>query len=122
MKSLDYADIEGAKTGNCGSVKESFTDAIGLARVEMQPGLSSAHYQRITTKYYLVISGNGILRVKDKDGRLSETELKEGVVVRIDPNEIHQTNNFRSLILEVITTPAWTKEDAIGVQESLFDS
>lgn len=120
MKSLDYSKIKEMKVNNCGSVKESFTDDIGLARAEMVPGISGAHYHSRTTEYYLVLSGNGILKVKDPQGNLSEVELKAGVVVRIDPKEIHQTNNLESLVLEAITIPAWTAEDEIVVEKSLF--
>ncbi len=120
MQLLDYAKIDEVKVGNCGSVKESFTDKIGLARVEILPGATVAHYHHKITKYYLVISGKGILRIKDSKDNLSEIELKEGVVVRIDPTEIHQTYTLDALVLEVITIPAWTKADEIVVQESLF--
>lgn len=120
MKTLDYSKIKEIKVGNCGSVKESFTDKIGLARVEMVPGVSGAHYHDNTTEYYLIVSGKGLLRVKDPRGTLSEIELKPGVVVQIDPKEVHQTNNLDSLAIEAITIPAWTAEDEITAEESLF--
>ncbi len=51
---------------------------------------------------------------------MSEAELKPGVIVRIDPSEIHQTNNTNALVLEAITIPAWTEEDEIASNELLF--
>jgi mannose-6-phosphate isomerase-like protein (cupin superfamily) len=86
----------------------------------MIPGASGAHSHNKTTEYYLVLSGSGILRTKDMRGKKSETQLKSGVVVRIDPGEIHQTNNLDSLVLEAITIPAWTEEDEIMSEEDLF--
>jgi mannose-6-phosphate isomerase-like protein (cupin superfamily) len=119
MKVLDYSKIESINS-NCGSVKESFTNNIGLARVEMVPGISPAHYHNQTTEYYLIIGGSGILKVKKPEGEIIEAELKPGIILRIDPKEIHQTNNLDSLVLEAITSPAWTAEDEFVVQESLF--
>lgn len=119
MKVFDYSEIEFIE-GNCGSVKESFASETGFARVIMQDGISTAHYHNKTFEYYLVISGNGILKVKSLDGDVSETELKPGIVLQIEPKEIHQTNNLSELVLEAITVPAWTAEDELVVDESLF--
>jgi len=52
--------------------------------------------------------------------QVKEDGLRLGVVVRIDINEIHQTNNLDNLVLEAITYPAWTAEDEIVVKENLF--
>ena len=106
----------------CGSVKVSFTSEVGFARVKMVEGISTANYHNKTTESYVIISGAGILRVKNQKGEISEVELKSGVVVKIEPKEIHQTNNTGSLVLEAITNPAWEAEDELVAEESLFSS
>jgi mannose-6-phosphate isomerase-like protein (cupin superfamily) len=120
MQTFDYNVIKPIQ-GVCGSVRESFVEGVvGFARVTMVEGISDAHYHKKTIEYYLVLEGEGILRIKNPQGNVSEVNLTPGVVVRIDINEIHQTNNKGGLILEAITTPAWTKEDENVVEEVLF--
>jgi mannose-6-phosphate isomerase-like protein (cupin superfamily) len=119
MKAFDYTKLDKIDSA-CGPVKEGLSDDIGFARVEMINGISPAHYHIKTTEYYLVISGKGITKIKTPQGEVIETELKPGVVLRIDPKEAHQTNNIDSLVLEAITIPAWTAKDEIIIKESLF--
>ncbi len=119
MKVINYAELK-SLDGNCGKVKESFSDNIALARVEMKKGISTAHYHNKTTEYYVIISGNGLLKVKSPSGKLSDVNLETGTVVRVDIGEIHQTNNLDSLVIEAITIPAWTFEDEIESKENLF--
>ena len=121
MKTFDYKDIN-AIEGLCGKIKESFRDDISFARAEMSNGVSTSHYHKKTVEYYLVLEGQGILRTRDMQGdTANEVELKPGILVRIDKNEIHQTNNLGGLILEAITSPAWTKEDEIESDINLFN-
>lgn len=119
MKVVNYDNI-GANTGNCGLMREGLSDNVSFARAEMKEGISTAHYHKDSTEYYLVLSGKGILKIKNPKGEISETELNPGILVRIDVNEIHQTNNLDFLILEAISCPAWKAEDEIVVNESLF--
>lgn len=119
MQIFDYGKIKDIQ-GNCGLVKASFIDSIGFARVSMNAGLSTPHYHKYTTEYYLVIAGRGILKVKGKDGLIQKVELNPNKVVKIEPLEIHQTNNLGGLILEAITSPVWTAVDELVVGESLF--
>lgn len=120
MKVINYNEIDEI-SGLCGKIKESFRDDIGFARSEMEEGLSTAHFHRKTVEYYLVIEGRGVLRIQDEDGKKAETELGPDVLVKIDKNEIHQTNNLGGLVLEAITTPVWTKEDEIESDLNLFE-
>ncbi|OIP22641.1 hypothetical protein COX95_04600 [bacterium CG_4_10_14_0_2_um_filter_33_32] len=65
MEVKDYNKIKDIKDTPCGMVKESFIKGVGFARIKMIEGLSTAHYHKETTEYYLVLSGKGILKVKD---------------------------------------------------------
>lgn len=120
MEVLDYNKIQPLE-GFSGEIKESFQGDIGFARSRESEGLSVAHFHKNTVEYYIVLEGRGTLRVKNKKGIISETELKKGILVRIDSGEIHQTNNLNSLLLEVITHPSWTKEDEIESDLNLFE-
>jgi mannose-6-phosphate isomerase-like protein (cupin superfamily) len=120
MKRIDYKQIREIMVNGYGKVKESLFDPIGFARVEMAKGLSTPAYHKATIEYYLVVSGEGTLRTKLSGSQIQETNLSPGVVVKIDVNEIHQVNNPDTLVIEAITYPAWTPEDEISVEESLF--
>ena len=118
MKYFDYKRIK-SKKSNCGLIKESSTENIGFARADMYKGLSGTHYHKKLTKYYLVLEGRGLLRIKTH-GRIKEIELKPGIIVKIEPKEIHQTKTFKKLILETITRPAWAESDEYPVNMNLF--
>jgi len=86
----------------------------------MKKGLSTPHFHKMMTEYYLVLSGKGTMRIQEIKGSMNEVVLEPGIIVRVDPNELHQTNTPESLVLETITTPTWTAEDEIVSNESLF--
>ena len=116
----DYSKIS-AFSVSCGLAKESLDGNVAFCRVEMASGVTDAHYHKKTTEYYLVTAGKGILRIKVKDGNTSETMLNPDIVVKIEPNEIHQTKNLGGLVVEAITNPAWTSEDEIYTDDNLFE-
>lgn len=119
MEVINYDNIK-TITGNCGLMREGLSNDVSFARAEMKTGISTAHYHRNSVEYYLILSGKGILKIKNSKGEVSEIELKPGILVRIDVNEIHQTNNLGNLVLEAISYPSWKAEDEIVVKESLF--
>lgn len=119
MEVINYEDVE-TISGNCGLMREGLSDDVSFARAEMKEGISTAHYHKESTEYYLVLSGKGILRIKNPEGKVSETALNPNILVRIDVNEIHQTNNLDKLVLEAISYPVWKAEDELVVEESLF--
>jgi mannose-6-phosphate isomerase-like protein (cupin superfamily) len=120
MIKIDYNQIQNVQVTGCGKVQEGFTDGVGFARVAMVPGLSAAAFHKVTTEYYLILNGQGLLRTESENGKQTETQLIPGVVVKIEPNEIHQVNNLDSLVLEAITYPAWKEEDEIPANKDLF--
>ncbi len=118
MKTFDYRKIK-AIDGNCGEIKESITKDIGFARADMRKGLSMAHFHKKLTEHYLVIEGSGLMRVKTKKG-VKEIKLKPGILVKIEPGEVHQVKTNKKLVVEVITQPAWNEADEIVVNKKLF--
>lgn len=120
MEIKDYNKIKDVKDTPCGMVKEGFIKGLGFARVKMSKGLSSPHYHKKLVEYYLVLEGLGTLKVKLVTGGVKQVDLKPGIIVKIEPREIHQTESSGSLVLEAITYPAWTLEDEIITKESLF--
>ncbi|RJO60925.1 hypothetical protein C4544_04105 [candidate division WS5 bacterium] len=120
MEVINYKDIS-SDNWLFGKVKEGLHDDISFARAEMVEGISTAHFHKNTVEYYLILEGNGILRTQKIDGEeVVETELEEGVLVRIDKNETHQTDSKKGLVLETISIPAWTEEDENESEVNLF--
>ena len=120
MKSYDYHKIK-AIDGNCGKIKESVTRDIGFARANMRKGLSTAHYHKKLTEHYLVLEASGAMRVKTKSD-IKEIKLRPGILVKIEPGEIHQAKTHKKLIVEVITQPVWNKADEVVVDEELLET
>jgi len=118
MKHFDYKKIKAMK-GNCGMIREGCTEDVGFARADMFKGLSTPHYHKKLIEYYLVVEGEGILRVKTKQ-KIEEIKLHPDVIVRIEPGEIHQTKTSKKLVLEAITRPVWVDSDEIPVEKGLF--
>jgi mannose-6-phosphate isomerase-like protein (cupin superfamily) len=141
MKIFDYRKIKSIK-GNCGNIKESITEDIGFSRANMRKGLSIAHYHKKLTEHYLVIEGHGVMRIKTKCRsksfsmernsditagaltseklKIKEIKLRPGILVKIEPGEIHQVKTSKKLIVEVITRPVWVESDEIVKDEELF--
>lgn len=120
MKVIDYKDQK-AMESTCGALKESFTSDVGFARAQMHKGFSVPHYHKKLTEYYLVLEGTGILRVKPNGGGKAEVvNLKKGIIVKIDPGEVHQSRSDGDLIVEDVSFPAWAEEDEFVVKKSLF--
>lgn len=118
MKIYDYRKIK-AKNGNCGTIKESILKNIGFARANMRKGLSTAHFHKKLIEHYLILEGRGKIRIKTKSGT-KEINLRPGILVKIEPGEIHQVKTYKKLIVEVITKPVWNEADEIVVEEELF--
>lgn len=119
MKTFDYNKIKSINS-NCGTIKEGSLEEIGFSRAIMRKGFSTAHFHKKLTEYYLVLEGSGFFRIKTKNG-LKEIELNPGIVVKIEPGEIHQTKTPEKLVVEVITWPAWTESDEFPVEQNLFE-
>jgi mannose-6-phosphate isomerase-like protein (cupin superfamily) len=118
MKTFDYNKIKPIES-NCGTIKEGLLEDIGFSRASMRKGFSTAHFHKKLTEYYLVLEGDGFFRIKTKNG-LKEIELRPGVVVKIEPGEIHQTKTPEKLVVEVVTHPAWIESDEFPAKENLF--
>ena len=119
MQVYDY-DKRPTRKSTCGSLRESFTKEVGFARAIMRKGLSVPHYHKKLTEYYLVLQGTGTLRIKLKNGELKNINLKPGIIVKIEPGEIHQSKSNNRLVVEDVSTPAWTEKDEFTVDNSLF--
>lgn len=119
MKFYDYNQIE-ARKSTCGPLKESFTDGVGFARATLNSGLSTAHFHKKMTEHYMILEGTGELRVRLIEGKVESINLKPGVIVRVEPNEIHQAKTETGFTVEAITYPAWTADDEFESDISLF--
>jgi len=115
----DYSKLKPRKS-TCGELKESFATGIGFARAIMRKGLSVPHYHKILTEYYLVLEGTGVLRIKLENNTIKDVDLKPGIIVKIEPGEIHQSKSSNQLTVEDISVPAWTEEDEFIIDDDLF--
>lgn len=119
MKFYDYNKIK-ARKSTCGPLKESITEDVGFARATLNKGISTAHFHKKLIEHYLVLEGIGELRIKLKNGQVKSIKLKPGILVKIEPNEIHQAKTDTGFTVEAITYPAWTKSDEFESTENLF--
>ena len=119
MKTYDYNKIE-ARKSTCGPLKESFTKDVGFARATLYKGLSTAHYHKKLIEHYMILKGSGELKVKLTGGKIKNVRLKPGIVVKIEPGEIHQAKTETGFTVEAITYPAWTADDEFESKENLF--
>jgi len=128
VRFIDYAEVEPIED-ICGEIRDARLKIEGVPEISFaqakMTNLSEAHYHKKTPEVYIVRVGEGRLRTRHSMGpyghhRFKEVELHPGVLVVIDPLEIHQTNPTSELTLDVIAFP-WTEEDEFPVDMNLFD-
>ena len=86
------------------------TKTYSLAHVLMEPGRSSLpHFHESMVEIYLMLSGTGILAVRDHEG-----EVHAGAFCVIPPSTVHQLRNGPAPLEHlVITTPPFTPDDIL---------
>lgn len=116
MKIVKSDEVSGIQS-TCGILKELISGKIGIATVEMIEGLTVSHYHKKTTEYYYVLSGEGILAVKHVANNEARINLSPGMIIQIDPYDIHQTKSENGFAVLTVTDPAWSAEDEIETDD-----
>ena len=100
----DYRDVEAKPAGQAEGVtirwvlaKQDGTPRFAMRVFEVEPGKATPHHQHWWEHEVLVLAGEGV--VKSEDG---DRPLREGTVVFVPGNEMHQFRNTGSGVLRFI--------------------
>jgi len=118
MKIINDSEVENEKTIPCGKLKHHFTDKgleVDINRIEIG-GKTKQHYHKKMTEIYLIVSGNGEMKIKDKEtGKVESKSVRPLSSVLIPPEHTHQLINTGKEVLVhyVICRPPWSEDDEL---------
>ncbi len=99
----------------CGEMKvflgKDDGEAAGFAVAEMR-GPTIPHVHKVTTEYYFVLSGRGVVIVAGQ-----RIDVYRNTLVVIKPMTSHYTIPDRTMSVLAITIPVWTAEDQFVLTE-----
>jgi mannose-6-phosphate isomerase-like protein (cupin superfamily) len=118
MKIVNDSEVGNEKTISCGKLKQHFIDKdieIDVNRIEECKG-TKPHFHKKMTEIYLIVSGNGEMKIKDrKTGKIESKKVQQLSSILIPPNHIHQLTNTGKefLVHYVICKPPWREDDEV---------
>jgi len=116
MKIVNDSEVENEKAIPCGKLKQHFIDKdieIDVNRIE-EGKVTKPHYHKKMTEIYLIVNGNGEMKIKDrKTGNIESKKVQPLSSILIPLNHIHQlTNTGKEVLVHyVICRPPWREDD-----------
>jgi len=116
MKIINDSEVSNEKATLCGKLKKHFADKdieVDVNRIEEGKG-TKPHFHKEMTEIYLIVSGNGEIKIKDKKtGKFESKKVQPLSSILIPPNHVHQLINIGKEVLVhyVICRPPWRKDD-----------
>lgn len=110
-----YVAEDRAKAREYISPRNSRAEQLSIADIIIPPGVEVIEHHHIMEEVYLVMSGQGMMKIKGVEQR-----MKKGDAVVILPNERHSIRNdseTEPLRLIVVCTPPWAPEHLMFDQE-----
>ena len=105
-------DWDEAAASTCGPLTTGATcEGFSTARARIRRE-TEAHYHEVAHELYRVEEGRGRLKTRHREtGTTAEYDLRPGVEVVIEPDEVHQTRPEDELVVTAVSVPAWSEDD-----------
>jgi len=118
MKIINDSEVEGEKAIACGKLKKHFADKnleVDVNRIDVGKE-TKPHYHKKMTEIYLIVSGNGLMKIKNREtGKPESKKVCPLSSILIPPNHTHQLTNTgkEALVHYVICSPPWREDDEL---------
>lgn len=117
-KIINDSEIKDEKMTSCGKLKvhliENEFEAV-VNRISVG-GATKAHYHNTETQIYLIVSGVGLMKIKNrKTEKIESKKVCSLSTIFIPPNHVHQLINTGKEVLThyEICMPPWREDDEL---------